>query len=145
MGGATPMLGADDLAARQRDRGAAGGLGDCDLLGNWVEKGVLVTGTGGAGAGKKGVIRSYLPGSTTLAVKWDGMSAPVNTKLVDVVPRTGAEVAQGTWVRVLGGDFAGQKAVVDVVEEEDGTFLLQLGEEMESIPWNICIAVEAPQ
>jgi len=146
-GGTTPMLGGlapaglAEVASKQRDRAAAAGVGDCELVGAWVDKGVRLEVVSGAHAGRKGVIKSTGNG-LTLTVLFEKMTSTAAVSLKDCLPVTGDKLATNMWVRVLGGEFKGARAKVEVVDEDNGEILLQLGESLESIPSNICIAVE---
>ena len=97
----------------------------------------------GAHVGRKGAIKSAGNG-LTLTVLFEKMSSTAAVALKDCIPITGEKLTANTWVRVLGGEFKGQRAKVEVVDEDAGEILLQLGDSMESIPNNICIAVETP-
>ena len=154
-GGRTPLLGAggggggggDDYRSVQATKAAAVGVrGDAELQGSWVEKQVLVSIEGGPHAGKKGHIKEGLNSRGSLTVSIDGMPGSYAVKLADVMPVLAtSKSVTGSFVRVLGGAFKGQRAKITAVEDEE-TLLLELGEaglDLESIPMNICIVMTA--
>ena len=138
---------AEDMRAAQANKAAAVGVsGDAELQGAWVEKLVLITVEGGPHAGKKGHIKEGPNSKGALAVAFDGMTGSHQVKLADVMPVLAtSKAAAGSFVRVLGGAYKGQRAKITAVEDEE-TLLLELGEEgmdLESIPMNLCICMAA--